>query len=227
MASNKKIDRALNGPGLFEITLGVVLSVALGVLLAAVHLIFKPVEVVAKPADAIEPGRVYVVDGAVNSSKARQWTRKRQILAEGNTAEVTFTEEELNAWVASAAPTNPKGAPAAAAGPEPLFAPDRVNFRIADGVLQVALLGKFSLFGITQDMVFHTRGKFVEGAAGFEFTADELYLGSLPTHIVPNLKPFLVKRIMAAQALPEDLKATWAKLKLVAVENNTLRLVLP
>jgi hypothetical protein len=221
MASNKKMDRAVNGPGLFEITLGVILSVALGGLLAALHLVFKPVEVVAKPADMIESGRVYVVDGAVNSSKARQWTRKRQVLAEGNAAEVTFTEEELNAWVASATPARQK------AEPEALFAPERVNFRIADGVMQVALLGKFSLFGISHEMVFHTRGKFIEGTAGFAFTADELYLGSLPTHLVPKLKPFLVERIVAAQELPEDLKATWAKLKLVAVEGDTLRLVLP
>jgi hypothetical protein len=225
MASNKKIERALNGPGFFEIIFGVILSLVLGVLLAVLHLIFKPVEVVAKPVETPVPGRVYFVEGATNSSKSRQWTRKRQMLAEGNAADVSFTEEELNAWMASAAPQPQKGA--AAATPETIFNPERVNFRIQHGVLQVGLLGKLSVLGLNLDMVFQTRGKFTKGDNGYVFTADELYLGSLPTHMIPNLTPLLIERIQAAQELPEDLKATWKKLSLVAVEDNALHLVLP
>ena len=224
MASNKKIERALNGPGYFEIIFGVVLSLALGVLLAAVHLVFKPVEVVAKPPETAERGQVYFLDGAVNSSKAHQWKRKRQMLAEGTSADVLFSEEELNAWVASAAPQPQKGA---AANPDALFTPERVNFRIKNGVLQVGLLGKLTALGLNLDMVFQTRGKFVPSDNGYTFVADELYLGSLPVHMVPNLTPFIMERILAAQALPEDLKATWKKLKLVAVEDTSLHLVLP
>lgn len=82
-------------------------------------------------------------------------------------------------------------------------------------------------FGVSRDLVFHARGKFVKGDDGFKFTADELYLGSLPTHTVPKLMPLIIERILAAQELPEDLKATWRKLTLVAVEDSTLRLVLP
>lgn len=227
MVSTKKMDRARNGPGMFEIVFGVVLSVVLGALLGVIHLVFKPVEVVAKMPEEIVAGQVYFVEGAVNSGKARQWTRKRQMLADGAAADVTFTEEELNAWMASANVQPKKNADPAAAAPAALFTPERVNFRIQGGSLQVGMLGKIEAVGVTQDLVFHTRGTFVEGAEGYVFAPDQLYVGSLPVHKVPGLTELLMKRVAEAQALPEDLMTTWKKLKLVAVEDNVLRLVLP
>src|SRR5215217_2054823 len=105
--SSSKIDRALKGPGLFEITLGVLLSVILGIVLAALHLVFKPVEIVkagTEPPAEHDAGAVYFVEGAINSSKSRQWMRKRQMLADGAAVDVSFSEEELNAWMASVTP---------------------------------------------------------------------------------------------------------------------------
>ena len=84
-----------------------------------------------------------------------------------------------------------------------------------------------SALGLSRDMVFQTRGKFVKGDNGYVFSPDELYLGSLPTHTVPHMTSLIMERVLAAQELPEDLKATWKKLNLVVVEDNTLRLVLP
>ena len=224
MASNKKIDRAMNGPGLFEITLGVLLSLVLGVLLAALHLIFKPVTVVAdKLPDTVERGDVYFVEGSTNSSKARQVARKRQMLIDGGSAEVMFNEDELNSWIATATEKAEAGAGAVAG----IYEPERINFRVRDSQLQIGLLGKLKTMGINQDLVFQTRGSFVASPEGFRFTADEFYIGSLPTHVVPGLTPFLISRIVAAQELPADLQATWKKLKVVAVEGNSLRLVLP
>lgn len=222
MASNTKIDRAVNGPGLIEITLGVLLSLTLGILLAALHLIFKPVEVVAKAPDDAVPGQVYFVEGAVNSSKARQWTRKRQMLADGASADVTFSEEELNAWMASVAPQPQKDAP-----PAGMFTPEKVNFRINDNVIQIGLLGKVTALDISREVVFQTRGKFVKADEGFTFVPDELYIGSLPVHAVQGLAPWFIKRMLASQELPEDLQKTWKQLQLVAVEGNLLRLTLP
>lgn len=226
MASNlnKKLDRARNGPGLFEITLGVVLSITLGVLLAVLHLIFKPVEVVAKPPEAAEIGKVYFVEGATNSNKARQWQRKRQMLSDGASADVVFSEEELNAWMATATPKAPQGA---AATTTALVTPEKINFRIQGGVFQVGVQSKVALLGLTLPLVVQTRGKFVQGDGGFRFTADEFFIGSLPAHMVPGLVPVIMERLMSAQELPEDLKTTWSKLKLVAVEDNSLHLSLP
>ena len=219
--SSSKIDRALKGPGLFEITLGVLLSIILGVVLAALHLLFKPVEVVAEIPAEHDAGAVYFVEGAINSSKSRQWMRKRQMLADGAAVDVSFNEEELNAWMANLAPQ--KGE---AASTE-LVVPEKVNFRIRGGIFQVGLLSKVNALGLTRDLVFQTRGTFQPGDAGFVFHADEFFIGSLPTHTVPGLKQFLIKRALASQEIPEDLKTTWSKLKLVAVEDTTLRLSLP
>jgi hypothetical protein len=227
MASNKKIERALNGPGPFEIILSIILSLVLGVLLAALHLIFKPVEIVKKAADAVEVKNVYFIEGAVNGSKARQWTRKRQMLAEGAAADVVFNEEELNAWMASAAPKSADTAPGAQAAPPPMIQPERINFRIQEGVLQAGLVGKLAVLGQERGLVVQTRGTFAPGADGFVFVPAEFYIGSLPVHAVPGLTDFLMKRLGGSRELPEDIKATWNKLTLVAVEGNTLRLTLP
>ena len=224
MAPNKKIERARNGPGLFEITLGVVLSITLGVLLAVLHLIFKPVEVVAKPPESVEAGKVYFIEGASNGNKARQWQRKRQMLADGAAADVVFSEEELNAWMASATPKPPQGA---AATQTVMVTPEKINFRIQGGLLQIGVQSKVAVLGLTQNLVVQTRGKFVHGDGGFRFTADEFYIGSMPAHIVPGLVPMIMERLLSAQELPDDLKTTWSKLKLVAVEDNSLHLTLP
>jgi hypothetical protein len=223
MASNKKIDRALNGPGMIEITLGVLLSVTLGVLLAALHLVFMPVEVVKKAVDEPEADKVYFVEGSQSGSKSGQWKRKRQMMADGGPVEVSFNEDELNAWMSSVAPQGQQ-ADAAAAG---FFTPDKVNFRVQESVLQIGLTGKMAAAGITHDLVFQTRGQFEKGPEGFTFVPAELYVGSLPVHAVPGLAPFFIKRILAAQELPEDIQATWKQLDMVVVENAVLRLNLP
>jgi hypothetical protein len=227
MTSNKKIDRALNGPGPFEIILSIILSLVLGVLLAALHLVFKPVEIVKKADEAVEVKNVYFVEGAVNGTKARQWTRKRQMLAEGASADVMFNEEELNAWMASAGPKPAAPATGASDGSPAMIQPERINFRIQDGVLQVGLLGKITALGYERELVVQTRGTFEPGADGFVFVPSELYVGSLPAHALPGLMNFMIKRLGRAQELPEDIKTTWKKLTLVAVEGNTLRLTLP
>ena len=159
---------------------------------------------------------------AVNSSKLRQWMRKRQMLADGGSADVMFSEEELNAWMASVSPQAQKDAPAAG-----VMTPEKINFRIQDDTMQIGLLGKLAALGLTHDLVFQTKGKFVKADDRFTFAPDELYVGSLPVHTVPGLAPFFIKRVLASQELPEDIQTTWKQLQLVSVEGNNLRLTLP
>jgi hypothetical protein len=239
MASLSKTERALRGPGVFEITLGVLMSISLGVVLASVYLIFKPVETVKELPKEPVLGAVYYVQGSSDANKARQWQRKRQMLSEGATADISFTEEELNAWIASVVPqaaAKPKPGPAAkpddkaAAAPAaagPLVVVDRPNFRIRDNVLQVALPTTVNAFGFSLPLILQARGHFDKGANGFVFVEDELYFGSFPAHRVPPLKNLIVARLLAAQDIPGDLRTAWEKLILVAVEGNTLRLSLP
>ncbi|HTJ77461.1 MAG TPA: hypothetical protein VL357_00540 [Rariglobus sp.] len=234
MASLTKTERALRGPGIFEITLGVVMSIMLGVVLAAVYLILKPVAAVKELPKEPVIGAVYFLQGETNSSKATQWKRKRQMLSEGGTADISFSEEELNAWIASVvpqAPVAPKAAPAKAdakpVASGPLVVMDRPNFRIRDGVLQVGVPTTINAFGVSTSLIFQTRGHFSKGQNGYVFVADELYVGSLPTQLVPGLKNLIVSRLMAAEEIPDDLRTAWGKLSLVTVEGNQLRLSLP
>lgn len=241
MASLSKTERKLRGPGVFEITLGVLLSILLGVVLASVYLIFKPVETVKELPKEPVLGAVYFAQGSSDANKARQWQRKRQMLSEGTTADISFSEEELNAWIASVVPraaaaVKPKLKPAAkpddktAAAPAvggPLMVLDRPNFRIRDNVLQVALPTTINAVGFSLPVIWQARGHFDKGPGGFVFVEDELYLGSFPAHRVPGLKELIVARLLAVQDIPGDLRTAWEKLILVAVEGNALRLSLP
>jgi hypothetical protein len=220
MASQKRIDRALNGPGVFEVTLGALMGIGLGVALAALYLMLKPVEILTKPPETVAASDVYFVKGEVNSTKSRQWSRKQQLLAAGGTTDVVFNEEELNAWIASATAKAPSDA-------TKLVTPEWVNFRIRDGVMQIGIGGRFQALEMTHPFVIQTRGKFTPGANGFEFTADELYIGSLPTHRVPGLPQWIIQRAFAAQKLPEDLTTMWRNFKLVAVEDSALHIIVP
>ena len=220
MPSNKRIDRAINGPGLFEVTLGALLGISLGVALGAVYLALKPVTLLTKPPESTVSEGVYLLQGASSSSKARQWSRKHQLLSEGSAADVLFSEEELNAWVASATAKAP-------ADSSKLVTPEWVNFRINGGLMQIAVMGKLSALELTHSLVIQARGKFVPGANGFEFIANEFYIGSLPLHTVPGLSQWVIQRVLSNQNFPDELKAMWLKLKLVAVEDNALHIIVP
>jgi len=125
MALTKKMERALYGPSLFEITCGTLLSVILGVLLAAGFLVFKPVEIVKdlpKPEDR-KIGTVYYQQGSNDATKAKAWRNKRKQLLEGAPGEIAFAEEELNAWLNADSGSYTSGEsskqPAKAAAPAP------------------------------------------------------------------------------------------------------------
>ena len=235
MASLTKTERALRGPGVFEITLGVILSILLGAVLAAVYLVFKPVSSVKELPKEPVLGTIYFVQGSTDTSKSRQWMRKRQMLSEGGTADISFSEEELNAWIASVVPQAPSvstAKPGATANDKqaanaPFVAMDRPNFRIHDDVLQMGLPTTISALGFSLPVIMQTHGHFTHGQNGYVFVADELYVGSLPTQLIPGLRDLIVNRLMDAEDIPADLRAAWGRLSLVAVEGNQLHLSLP
>lgn len=240
MATNKKIERALRGPGLFEIIFGVILSVALGILLGAVHLALKPAVIVKEkelPKDAADNSiyrPVYYVEGSTDAAKGQQWKRKEQMLIEGQTGEISLSEEEINAFLAerfkerapslATAPTPVPGKPAATA---PAVTPPRVNVRISESVLQFSMPTTTSLLGLDLSLFLQLRGGFVHGAEGFTFDPAEFYIGSLPIHRVPGLAGWLIKRMAAARPPPQELVASWRKVTNVALDGNTLKLTLP
>jgi len=100
---NRRLERALYGPTIYEVTLGLLLSIALGAGLAVLFLIFKPAEVVAEmpKEDERKPGVVYYVAGTADAGKAKLWMRKHQALVDGTPGEIAFTEDDLNVWFMS------------------------------------------------------------------------------------------------------------------------------
>jgi len=95
---NRRLERALYGPTIYEVTFGLLLSLALGAGLAIVFLIFKPAEVVAElpKEDEVKAGTVYYVAGTMDHLKGKQWMRKRQMLVDGTPGEIALTEDDLN-----------------------------------------------------------------------------------------------------------------------------------
>lgn len=100
---NRKLERALYGPTIYEITLGVILSVVLGAALAIAFLIFKPALVVQEmpKEDEIVRGVTYFVEGTSDIGKSKQWMRKRQMLVDSIPGEISLSEDDLNVWFLS------------------------------------------------------------------------------------------------------------------------------
>ncbi len=78
---NNKVLRAMYGPSIFEVVLGALLSLSLGVVLAGLYLVFKPVSVVNQlpTADKREEGMVYYVQGEKGAGRGGQLLRKQQL----------------------------------------------------------------------------------------------------------------------------------------------------
>ncbi|HTQ31980.1 MAG TPA: hypothetical protein VMI53_12285 [Opitutaceae bacterium] len=219
---DKKVMRAMYGPSLTEVVLGAILSFAVGVVLAALYLIFKPVEVVKQlpPADKQVEGMVYYVQGTENPAKGQQLLRKQQLFIEGSS--VNFTEDELNTWMAATSGPPKKPAPDATAS-----LTTELNFRIRNGVLQIGFPCTLNLLGISESVIIQMKGGFRKEGDAFVYEPKELYIGSLPAQRLPVLPGLLMKKIYSAQQLPEELVTAWKKLADVTIEDSTLKLTMP
>ncbi|WP_221029136.1 hypothetical protein [Actomonas aquatica] len=205
-------------PSLFEITLGAVLSVVLGAVLAASYLAAQPVEQVRSLPKEPDESTVYYVTGSSRSSLGRQWLRKKQVLVEQGAFELEFNEDELNTWMSSSQ-AKPDGEEESG-----VFVAKGLNFRIDDGQLQLGLPCTFSLAGVTRDVVVQARGGFVRDGGAYAFKPAQLYVGTLDVARLPVVGDFFYDRLIAAQEIPEDVAAAWGSLSRVAVEGNVLKL---
>ncbi|HXA14569.1 MAG TPA: hypothetical protein VNW23_05535 [Opitutaceae bacterium] len=226
---NKKVLRSLYGPSLTEVVLGAVLSLAVGVVLAALFLTFKPVTVANElPApDKQIDGMVYYVQGTKDADKGRQLLRKQQLFVEGSS--ITLTEDELNTWMAasSSAPKKPAADAKPGADAPPAVAANELNFRIHNGELQIGLPYTVDLLGLSGSVILQMQGTFVKQGDVFVYVPDKFFIGSLPALRIPLLSAFLMKKIYSTQELPDDLSAAWKKLTGVTIAGNTLQLTMP
>jgi hypothetical protein len=237
-----KRSSAEHAPSWTEITLGAVLSIALGVVAGAALLTLRPVAAVKelpKEADRA-PGVIYYAEGSRDSAKAKQAAVKRKLFAQGKT--VSVTEDEINSFFAPApvAPAKPKAAEkakpgdkAAPAAAEPaksgeMLAAGSPNFRIRDGAVQLAVPVTVSLFGLfEQQVVVLGRGGFAKRGEIFAFAPETLYVGSCPMDRLPFVGSYVSKKVFSMVPVPEDVAAAWPKLAAVSVDGNALNLAMP
>ena len=230
---SRKIDRALHGPSLVEVVLGAVLSLIIGVVLGILLLVFRPVIVVREmPKDDVrDPEAIYFVEGSRDGSRGRDAASKRKAFAAGQS--VSVIEDELNML---AGPATPFGGPAAATAPaadpkatasEGMIATGTPNFRIREGALQIGVPVTFNVLGLNEKVVVQTRGGFEKQGDGFVYQPEIFYVGSLPVQRIPMLANYARDRFLNAQAVPDDIKASWMKLAGVSIDGNILNLKMP
>ena len=231
---SRKIDRALHGPSLVEVVLGAVLSLIIGVLLGVLLLVFRPVIVVREmPKEEVrDPDALYFVEGSRDSSRGRDAAAKRKALAAGQS--VSVIEDELNALAGPAASFgSPAGATAPAAADPKAVASDEMiatgtpNFRVREGALQIGVPVTFNVLGLNQKVVVQTRGGFEKQGDGFVYEPETFYVGSLPVQRIPMLAGYARDRFLNAHPVPDDIKASWAKLAGVSIDGNVLNLKMP
>jgi hypothetical protein len=229
--ADKKIEKALYGPSLTEVALGAVLGLLAGVLTACVYLVmFQPVLTVKELPKEPVRGMVYFIPGAESNAKGRTWSAKQKQFIAGTT--VTVVEEELNAWAASAF----SGAPAPKAGAKPeeakpagpaltgIFNPGNPNFKITGGKLQIGTKCILNWYGLTKEVTLVTTGELVRSGGKYVYSAQTLYLGSCPVHLLPAVAGPLMSTLMDKKKAPDDINSAWAKLTDVTLDGSTLKL---
>ena len=200
------------------------MSVALGALLAAAHLVSLPVEVMkTAPKEAPAPEKRYVVLGASGSGGA--WESKRDQAESGVPGgEIVLPEAELNAWAEGTfEPVKPD---AAQKSPTMMISAGTPNFRVDGDSLRIALENKVYFFGTEGNLVLHARGGFEREGEGWTFRASEALLGALPLHKVPGLLPLVAARFSPAEK-PEAVAKVLARAKNISVRDGAVVIEMP
>lgn len=226
---SKKIDRALYGPSWTEVIFGALLSIVLGVVLAAAYLVTKPVATVKEIPKEPVAGTIYHIEGSKDSTRGRSWVAKRQQLVAGMS--VTVSEEELNAAVTAINAPAPKK-PGAKEEPAPETKPGAytlgtLNFRIRDQALQIAVPVTINTLDLGLNVLVQARGDFEKQGEQFVFTPKSLMVGSCPVEKIPGLTNIIMHKFVGAQKVPEDIAGAWAKLASVSIDGTKLKLDAP
>ena len=207
-----------------------VAALLLGGALAVVCLVFKPVVVIESNSPVqIQPhrdnaGDVYYVRGSREQAKWVSWIRKRAALLVAAPGVVTLNEDEINAWFAASTHTRPSqhGAQDSA----------QLDFRIADGMLQVAApvtvetpLGNHTLLVQMRGVFNRLPDDSDGGLSGFVMYAPrEAYVGALPLHRIPGATARLVEKLLDTQIPPGEALAVWRQIESVTISGRELRI---
>ncbi|HRI81768.1 MAG TPA: hypothetical protein PLF88_04985 [Opitutaceae bacterium] len=218
----KKIDRALYGPSMTEVVLGAFLSIILGILLAALYLVTKPVETARELPKEPVPGVVYFLEGSKDSNKGRFWNVKQQQLVSGRA--VTLIEDELNAAAAGLKPPAPKKGEEATEAKKSALSVGTANFRVREGELQVGVPLTLNTFDLGLSAIVQARGVFEKRGDQHAFVPSTLLVGSCRVEKLPFVSSYVMGRVYSAFTVPEELGAALAKLSEVSLDGAQLRL---
>ena len=222
---SSKFDRARYGPSWTEVILGALLSMVLGVVLSAAYFVFKPVTKVKELPKEPIPGTVYYIEGSRDYSNARRLTAKQKFFAKGGS--VVVNEDEINS---AANPVTTPQAPGTEAPPPPsAVSAGAPNFRIHDGVVQIAVPVrlKWDLANLDTVVLVQATGNFARKGDSIAFVPKTVFVGSCPVDRIPRAVDLVMKKFYESQPVPADIAASWAKLADVTVEGTTLRLTMP
>ena len=217
--SKKQLERELYGPSMTEVCLGATLSVMLGGMLAAAYLVVQPVEQVRSMPKEPDETKTYYVTGSARSSGGGQWLRKKQMLIEGGRTELTLNENELNTWMSSS-----EAKPEADEESPGMIEAESINFRVADGMLQIGIPCAINVAGFNQSVIIQAQGGFERGADQFVYVPERLLIGTLDVRRLPFVSDILIGRFMAAQEVPEELSNAWDSLDEVTIEGDVVKL---
>jgi hypothetical protein len=189
-------------PGLVGVISGALCSLVLGMLLAGIYLIFKPVEIVSNVPKEPVAGVRYFVQGGGAAAAGTGWERKQEALASGLGA-VGLGEGDLNAWAQAAYPVDPE-VQTAKQEARFLLVPGTPNFRLVGEELQVGVVAELTCFGFVHDLVLQAQGGFESDGAGWRYAPKKVYFGCFPVHRFPVLMASLAARLKAEGTLPPE-----------------------
>lgn len=225
-----KLQKALYGPSLTEVAFGALLGLLVGVVVACVYLVFKPVLTVKEMPKEPASNVVYFLLGADSNAKSKTWQAKqKQFLTGGR---VQLVEDELNAWAATlggaapgeAAKAAKPGDQAGQPAPTGFVIPAKPNFRLVDGKIQIGMQCTLNWFGLMTDVTVQATGVLSKEGDVFAFVPETVFLGSCPLHFLPLLSTRFVSLISDNEKVPDEVRAAWAKLTEARIEGSTLKL---
>ncbi len=212
-------------PGIIGILFGAALSIALGGIVALVHLAAQPVEVVTSaPKEPVEDVR-YFIQGAPGGGAGKTWENKQDQILSG-TGEVGFTEAEMNAW--AGATFKPVEMKQEEKNGTFMIVAGVPNFRIVGKELQVGTVNTVNFFGSETPLVLQARGNFARAGGGWNFKPSEAFLGGLPLHRIPALLPVVAERLGGVgKKLPEGVEAMLKRATDISVHDDELVVRMP
>lgn len=226
--SNRHIEPSI--PGLFAIILEIPFFLILGALIGAVILVYRPVEVVAITPDYPEPNVVYYRT-PVGGLQARDVSLKLMALRAGRPERVEVSEAEINSWAASSFAalkdlTDKEREQEVAVSKVELGAP---GVRIEKDNVDMVLIVRSSFFKRpVTDLPFQMSGKLTTGDGKVNYTAESIYLGSLPLHKLPGAGEYVqswIWNIIGQGENVEEMRQILEKTKRVETKSEQNSLV--